>query len=292
MSPSMDMLKRIELESRGKKPEQVIDLNLDNCRSSGEPEGLSSEYTALEKLSMINVGFTSLKGFPTLPNILKLELSDNRISGTLGCLKGCTTLTHLNLSGNKIKTFDALQPLGVLTKLRSLDLFNNDVTKEDSYREKVFKLLPSLLYLDGFDSNDVEAVDSEDEEVSGDEENGQNGHHNEEEGSDDEDDEDFDEESDEDENGDVDDEEEKLLEEVGNGAGASSNGVEEEDDSESEEEIGLDYLQKTIDEDESDDEDYLDGDGGEEDEDIDEDSDVEGSGEPPRKVRKQEEEEA
>ena len=38
------------------------------------------------------------------------------------------------------------------------------MTKSAEYRDKVFKLLPSLTYLDGFDANDVEAIDSEDEE--------------------------------------------------------------------------------------------------------------------------------
>lgn len=52
-------------------------MNLDNCRSTNIV-GLTDEYTALETLSLINVGLTSLKGFPKLPNLKKLELSDNR----------------------------------------------------------------------------------------------------------------------------------------------------------------------------------------------------------------------
>ncbi len=34
--------------------------------------------------------------------------------------------------------------------LRSLDLFNCDVTTREDYREKVFQFLPSLKYLDGY----------------------------------------------------------------------------------------------------------------------------------------------
>lgn len=89
---------------------QIKDLNLDNCRSV-QIEGLTDEYVNLETLSLINVGLTSLKGFPKLPNLKKLELSDNRISGTLHYLHGSPKLTHLNLSGNKIKDLDALEPL-------------------------------------------------------------------------------------------------------------------------------------------------------------------------------------
>lgn len=56
---------------------QITELNLDNCRSTNIV-GLTDEFTALESLSLINVGLTSLKGFPKLPNLKKLELSDNR----------------------------------------------------------------------------------------------------------------------------------------------------------------------------------------------------------------------
>jgi acidic leucine-rich nuclear phosphoprotein 32 family protein A/C/D len=33
--------------------------------------------------------------------------------------------------------------------LKNLDLFNNEATSVDNYREKVFLLIPSLKYLDG-----------------------------------------------------------------------------------------------------------------------------------------------
>jgi hypothetical protein len=50
---------------------QIIELNLDNCRSTSIV-GLSDEFTNLESLSLINVGLTSLKGFPKLPNLKKV----------------------------------------------------------------------------------------------------------------------------------------------------------------------------------------------------------------------------
>lgn len=40
-----------------------------------------------------------------------MELSDNRISYGLNLLHGSPRLTHLNLSGNKIKDIDTLKPL-------------------------------------------------------------------------------------------------------------------------------------------------------------------------------------
>ncbi|CAB3382360.1 Hypothetical predicted protein [Cloeon dipterum] len=157
------MEKRIDLEKRGRPADQITELNLDNCRSTSI-EGLTDEFMGLEKLSLINVGLTSLKGFPKLAKLKRLELSDNRISGGLNYLQGCPSLTHLNLSGNKIKDLEALDALKAFSNLRSLDLFNNEATTIDNYKEKVFNLLPSLKYLDGFDMDDHEAEESEGEE--------------------------------------------------------------------------------------------------------------------------------
>ncbi|KAL0832704.1 hypothetical protein ABMA28_000888 [Loxostege sticticalis] len=157
------MEKRVALELRGRNPSQVKELNLDNCRSTNIV-GLTDEYTNLEILSLNNVGLTTLKGFPKLPKLRKLELSDNRISNGLNFLNGCKKLTHLNLSGNKIKDLETLKPLEEFEYLKNLDLFNNEVTGIDDYRSKVFALHPSLKYLDGFDKEDREAEDSEEED--------------------------------------------------------------------------------------------------------------------------------
>jgi len=50
---------------------QIVDLNLDNCRST-QISGLTDDFKALESLSLINVGLTTLKGFPNLPNLKKV----------------------------------------------------------------------------------------------------------------------------------------------------------------------------------------------------------------------------
>ncbi|XP_077295608.1 acidic leucine-rich nuclear phosphoprotein 32 mapmodulin isoform X1 [Arctopsyche grandis] len=160
------MEKRIALERRGRDPAQVIDLNLDNCRSPAII-GLTDEYVNLGSLSLINVGLLSLKGFPKLPNLKRLELSDNRICQKLDRLNTSPKLTHLNLSGNKISDIATLEPLKEFKKLKNLDLFNNDVTNVDEYRSKVFNLIPSLKCLDGYDKHDREAEDSEDDELNG-----------------------------------------------------------------------------------------------------------------------------
>ena len=89
---------------------QIEELNLDNARAT-QIEGLTDEYVNLEALSLINVGLTTLKGFPKLPKLKRLELSDNRVSNGLGALKDCPMLSHLNLSNNKIKDLEAIEPL-------------------------------------------------------------------------------------------------------------------------------------------------------------------------------------
>lgn len=72
-----------------------------------------------------------------------------RVSNGLNLLSGCTKLTHLNLSSNRIEDWEVLEPLKEFKNLKSLDLFNNEATQIDNYREKMFKLIPTLKYLDG-----------------------------------------------------------------------------------------------------------------------------------------------
>jgi len=248
------MEKRIDLEKRGRAPNQIKELNLDNCRST-TIVGLTEDYVNLESLSLINVGLTSLKGFPKLANLKKLELSDNRISGGLNLLHGSPKLTHLNLSGNKIKDLDTLEPLKEFKNLKNLDLFNCDVTGIESYRDKVFNLIPSLKFLDGFDCDDKEAEDSEaDEDEEGNEEDG---HEVDAEGDSEGDDDDDDEVNVEDE------------EEVDNDDG-------DEDGDDDEDEVGLKYLAKDEIDEESEGDDFNpDGAGDEDDEPEDEDEDEE-----------------
>ncbi|XP_053318644.1 acidic leucine-rich nuclear phosphoprotein 32 family member A isoform X2 [Spea bombifrons] len=159
----MDMKKRIHLELRNRTPADVKELVLDNCRSKeGKIEGLTDEFEELEFLSTINVCLSSVANLPKLNKLKKLELSDNNISGGLEVLaEKCPNLTHLNLSGNSIKDLSTIEPLKKLETLKSLDLFNCEVTNLNDYRENVFKLLPHLTYLDGYDRDDKEAPDSD-----------------------------------------------------------------------------------------------------------------------------------
>lgn len=234
------MEKRIELEKRGRNPAKIAELILDNCKSTSIV-GLTEEFQNLEVLSLINVGLTSLKGFPALPSLRKLELSDNRIHGGLNALTCLPKLSYLNLSGNKIQDMETLEPLKDLKSLVTLDLFNCEVSILENYREKVFALIPSLIYLDGFDKED----NSEDEEDGEEEEDGiLEGDHDRED--------DIGEE--EEEIDDINEEEEEVEEE------------EEEDDDEDEEDVPLDALYKDYNP--IGDEDYGGGEGEEDDDEL------------------------
>ncbi|XP_077375123.1 acidic leucine-rich nuclear phosphoprotein 32 family member A [Festucalex cinctus] len=159
----MEMKKRIHLELRNRTPSDVKELVLDNCRSNdGKLEGLTDEFEELEFLSTMRVGLTTVAHLPKLKKLKKLELSDNKISGGLEVLvEKCPNLTHLNLGGNRIKDLSTIEPLKDLGTLRSLELYTCEVTNLSEYREGVFKLLPQLTYLDGYDKDDKEASDSD-----------------------------------------------------------------------------------------------------------------------------------
>ncbi|XP_062386686.1 acidic leucine-rich nuclear phosphoprotein 32 family member B [Sardina pilchardus] len=259
----MDMKKRIHLELRNRTPSDVRELVLDNCRSNeGKIEGLTAEFVNLEFLSLINVGLISVSNLPKLGKLKKLELSDNRISGGLDVLaEKLPNLTHLNLSGNKLKDISTLEPLKKLDHLKSLDLFNCEVTNLNDYRESVFKLLPQLTYLDGYDMEDREASDS-DGEVDGDGVDDDDDEEGEEEEDEDGEEEDFDEEDDDDDDDDdeVEGEEDDDVsgedeeEDFGRG-GDVDDDDDDDDDDEDEEEGGKGEKRKREADDEDDDDD-------------------------------------
>ncbi|CAK5051831.1 unnamed protein product [Meloidogyne enterolobii] len=156
------MDERIKKELNGKKPSEVQDLLLDNCKATSI-SGLTDEFTQLTTLSLINVGLNSLDGLPKLPALRTIDLSDNKLTGGLEKLaQNCPRLYHLNLCANKIEAIKTLEPLKELTELTALDLFDCSVTELPQYRKDVFTLLPQIRYLDGFDVNDEEADLSDD----------------------------------------------------------------------------------------------------------------------------------
>merc|ERR1712195_152016 len=151
-------------------PEFVFHLMLDSTKCQ-KVEGLD-QFGNLEVLSLTGCGLSSLAGFPKLPHLSELNISDNKLSGPdLQVLEQANLqlLVRLTLAGNSnIKELAHLAPLASAPILRSLDLFECDVSKNPEYREQVFELLGSLVYLDGTDrdgnEDEDEGLESIDEE--------------------------------------------------------------------------------------------------------------------------------
>ena len=91
----------------------------------------------------------SLKNLPHCPQLTRIELSDNVLSGSeLKHLLIYPQLKRIQFCNNKVNSISELEPLKELKHLDNLDLTENPVANSEDYRKKVFDLLPSLVYLD------------------------------------------------------------------------------------------------------------------------------------------------
>jgi len=172
------MENRIRLELRGRAADRLKELDLDGVKSGGEINFGEYEFNSLESLDISNSFLTSLKNFPVLPNLKRLELPNNRLSKGLEELAVCHNLKFLNLSNNRFKSsnMEVLQPLASLTNLTHLEIGagfypEEDPDEQDSpikkeIRNKIFSMIPSLQYLDQEDihGQQEESEDSEDVE--------------------------------------------------------------------------------------------------------------------------------
>ena len=106
---------------------------------------------ACEELSVQGCGIASLDNFPNLQALRKLLLADNRIGGGLENLAKLTNLEELSIGGNKIASLDELKPLEGL-KLTAIDLEGCPCADgSDTYRQALFAMFPTLIFLDGTD---------------------------------------------------------------------------------------------------------------------------------------------
>ena len=116
---------------------------------------LSAQVDTLEELYLAHNGINDDGAVdPTglaLPftNLTTLDLSRNRLT-TTAPFAHMTSLEDLWLSGNKIASFQAVQPLSVLGKacLEEIYLEYNPVADEFEYRKKLKEMIPSLQKID------------------------------------------------------------------------------------------------------------------------------------------------
>ena len=120
-----------------------------------EIENLTAQNDTLEELYLSHNAITSegaamATGLAqAFPNINVLDLSRNRIISTAP-FAHLSSLEELWLSGNKIGTFDDVQPLSALGQhnLETVYLEYNPVADEFEYRKRVAELIPSLKQID------------------------------------------------------------------------------------------------------------------------------------------------
>jgi len=166
-NPIKEALARIEEETQDQ--DQVEELVLDSIHfQKFTPELIAAleKYPDLLFLSLNDCLLASLAGFPKLPNLFRLELTDNKVvGGQLANLSHLTELQSLSLGGNPIATIDDLKALVKLNKLIQLNLLGCPVSEDPKYREKVFAMFPSLQILDNKDKQGVEVDCEEDEDA-------------------------------------------------------------------------------------------------------------------------------
>lgn len=117
-------------------------------------EGLTSQNATLEELylahnGITNEGASAATGLAlALPNLSVLDLSRNRLTST-AAFEHLTSLEELWLSGNKIASFDDVQPLAKLGQhLETVYLEYNPLQEDPLYRKKLKELIPSLTQID------------------------------------------------------------------------------------------------------------------------------------------------
>ncbi|KAG2498236.1 hypothetical protein HYH03_003986 [Edaphochlamys debaryana] len=154
-----------ELSKQKKQPEELVSLNLDARAKATSVQGIDA-FVNLKSLSLCSLGLTTLEGFPKLPKLVRLTLSDNRISGGLQHLvdAGLTSLRVLELANNRIASVEELAPLKGLPSLQCLDVDACPLTKQPGHAAKVFAMLDELKYLDNVDKEGRERDGDEEEE--------------------------------------------------------------------------------------------------------------------------------
>jgi hypothetical protein len=149
---SAEIIASINEQIKGTVDRQVYVLEITSIQIeelTAEIQGVLERFQALQMLTINNCGLKSLRNFPRIPSLIRLDLVSNKLTGdSLNYLKPLKYLQTLYLSGNLIKEIDELKPLTSMDNLLQLDLVCNDVVTLPAYREKIFSLFPGLSVLD------------------------------------------------------------------------------------------------------------------------------------------------
>eukprot|EP01057_Protomagalhaensia_wolfi_P006228 Protomagalhaensia_wolfi_Nauph_80__6227@NODE_937_length_1867_cov_317_845733_g707_i0_p1_GENE_NODE_937_length_1867_cov_317_845733_g707_i0NODE_937_length_1867_cov_317_845733_g707_i0_p1_ORF_typecomplete_len211_score54_08LRR_9/PF14580_6/1_2e18LRR_8/PF13855_6/7_1e05LRR_8/PF13855_6/1_9e06LRR_8/PF13855_6/0_00057LRR_4/PF12799_7/0_012LRR_4/PF12799_7/2e06LRR_6/PF13516_6/39LRR_6/PF13516_6/0_88LRR_6/PF13516_6/6e02_NODE_937_length_1867_cov_317_845733_g707_i0139771 len=134
-----------------------------------------SKFQEVRLMSMNQTYLASVAGFPNLPKLEVLELTDNKLGPTSSLdslAKACPNLNTLILAGNRLTD---LSFVNGMNQLEILDVEVNPITstKEDeaSVRKALFDRFPQLKIVNSYDRNgtiinEEESGPSEDEDDS------------------------------------------------------------------------------------------------------------------------------
>ena len=163
--------KKFPLE-KNTKEKPIIIITLDGIainHISDEVKAYLENFEWLEELSMVSCNLNTLKNFPELPNLLKIDLSDNHLKDSdLEELLKYKKLTELRMANNLIGNWSLIQNLEKLP-LNFIDFSDCPISKMDKYREKFYENFKNLKILDFCDKEGKEWDEDDEEEEEPDE---------------------------------------------------------------------------------------------------------------------------
>ena len=106
-----------------------------------------TDITEIKKLNLYAEDLLDVSLISKMPNIEVLSLSSNQIS-SLSPFTNCLNVREIYLRNNNIDSFKELNHLKHLLNLKVLWLEGNPICNDINYREKVFNILPQVIFLD------------------------------------------------------------------------------------------------------------------------------------------------
>jgi len=106
-----------------------------------------TNITEIKKLNLYAEDLLDISLISKMPKIEVLSLSSNQIS-SLSPLANCLNVREIYLRNNNIDSFKELNHLKRLMNLKVLWLEGNPICNDIYYREKVFNILPQVIFLD------------------------------------------------------------------------------------------------------------------------------------------------
>lgn len=162
----MEFQKSLQEKLGEHDPTDVDELILDDLYTdieefSADHKKTLELYSNLLHLSLNGLGLKSLKNFPKISELRILEIRQNKLSGAdfKELMQLYPNLYKLKVGQNPVKSLDVFKPFTAYASLKKLELLETDVTKKETYRDELFKLLKDVDIIDRM-TRDGDEVDS------------------------------------------------------------------------------------------------------------------------------------